>query len=75
MRKLKGSTLQELLVAMIIIGILFLSVMEGYILLKRFCRQTSVHMEKNLDSLVFYYKQNQYVMAADTIIIKDTLTQ
>lgn len=73
MKNIKGSTLQELLVAMVIIGILFLTVTEGYTLVKRLCIRTSLRMEKNLDSLNAYYKENRYVLSADTVLLNDTV--
>lgn len=73
MIKLRGSTLQELLVAMILIGMLYLSVMEGYVLMKRFCVKVTSKMEKSMDSLNTYYQYNRYTMSADTLIVHDTI--
>lgn len=73
MKNIEGSTLQELLVAMIIIGILFLTVTEGYTLVKRLCIRTTLRMEKNLDSLNAYYKDNRHVLSADTVHLNDTV--
>lgn len=75
MKDVKGSTLQELLVAMIIIGVLFLTVTEGYTLMKRLCVRVTLRMEKNLDSLNAYYKDNRYVLCADTVRLNDTVKQ
>lgn len=72
MKNLRGSTLQELLVVMIITGILFLSVMEGVALVKRYALRTITGMEQNVDTLLLYYKHNAYTLSCDTVITLDT---
>ena len=72
MKQIKGSTLHELLVAILIIGILFLLITEGYQLVRRYATSSLVEMEQEMDSMLIFYNQNRYTMQNDSIITADT---
>lgn len=65
---LKGMTMPELLVTMIIAGILFLSVMDGFRLFYRYTSRVSDRISGNMDFYDSYYSLGELITAADSMV-------
>lgn len=66
--RLKAQTLMEVLVAMIIGGIIFLSIMDGMILFRQYAASVTERMESNIGLYDSYYRLETLVSNSDSIL-------
>lgn len=69
--RLPASTLVEVLILMIISGIVFLSVMDGIGLLRRFLDRTSLRIAERTDQYAGYFRTADLTGLSDSLLTED----
>ena len=69
--RLRASTLAEVLILMIISGIVFLSVMDGIGLLRRFLDRASLRIAERTDQYAGYFRTADLAGMSDSLLAED----
>ena len=70
-KRLPASTLVEVLILMILGGIVFLSVMDGFGLLRRFLDRTSLQIAGRTEQYAGYFRTADLAGMSDSLLAED----